>query len=45
MRRILLWTTRSKIPRCFDDWFDVADWIKQENLDGRTVTIVRWEYI
>lgn len=29
----------------FDDWFDFADYVKQENLAGRSVTITHWEYI
>lgn len=26
------------------DWYQLADYIKQENLAGRSVTIVNWEY-
>ncbi len=44
MSRILLWTEEYKLPKVFNDWFSVADWIKQENLAGRKVTIVNWEY-
>lgn len=29
----------------FTDWYDFADYVKQENLRGRTVTICKWEYI
>lgn len=28
----------------FRDWYDVADWIKQENLAGRPVIILEWNY-
>lgn len=28
----------------FRDWFCFADYVKQENLAGRAVTIVHWEY-
>lgn len=28
----------------YTDWFDLADFIKQENEAGRYVTIYRWEY-
>jgi hypothetical protein len=27
------------------DWYDFADWLKQEELAGRTVTFLRWEYM
>lgn len=30
--------------REFYDWFDCADWIKQETLAGKVVTIVAWNY-
>lgn len=29
----------------FDDWFDFADYVKQENLRGKSVTITHWEYL
>ncbi len=44
-RRLLIWTERNKVPKVFDDWYDVVDWIKQENLAGRSVTIIKWEYV
>lgn len=28
----------------YNDWYDLADFIKQENLAGRSVTVYRWEY-
>lgn len=30
--------------REFNDWFDFADWIKQENLKGHGVVIFEWRY-
>lgn len=44
-KRVLIHTSDSSIPKCLDDWFDVADYIKQENLAGRSVTIIKWEYV
>lgn len=29
----------------FDDWYEFADYIKQENLQGRAVTVTHWEYV
>lgn len=29
----------------FEDWYDFADYVKQENLSGRSVTIYHWEYV
>lgn len=45
--RLMVWFINncSLIPRVFDDWFDLADYIKQENLAGRDVTIRKWEYV
>lgn len=28
----------------FIDWYDVADWLKQENLKGHQITIIGWHY-
>jgi hypothetical protein len=43
--RILMYLTISKVPKVFNDWYDVADYIKQENGAGRSVTITKWEYV
>ena len=29
----------------FDDWFDFADYCKQQNEAGLVVHILRWEYV
>lgn len=29
----------------FSDWYDFADWIKQENLYNREITVVSWQYV
>jgi hypothetical protein len=29
----------------FDDWFDFADYTKEENIHGKAVTITSWTYI
>lgn len=29
----------------FTDWFDFADWLKQKNEAGESVTIHHWEYV
>lgn len=42
-RRILVWCNDT-MAKCFTDWWDFADFVKQENLAGRDVTIHRWEY-
>lgn len=34
-----------KISKVFDDWYDFADYCKQENLAGRDVTVTHWEYV
>lgn len=46
-RRLMVWFSNngSVIPKVFTDWYDLADYIKQENLAGRTVTINKWEYV
>lgn len=44
-RRILVYTTASQIPHCFSDWFDFADWLKQQNEAGQIIGIKRWEYV
>lgn len=28
----------------FSDWFDFADFLKQEELDNKEITIVKWVY-
>jgi hypothetical protein len=28
----------------FRDWYGFADYVKQENLAGRSVTVCHWEY-
>ena len=43
--RILIWLGDTKIPKVFDDWYDLADYIKQENEANRSVTITKWEYL
>jgi len=43
--RLLVWTADTKIAHCFNDWWDLADYIKQENLADRSVTITKWEYV
>lgn len=43
--RVLVWTAGTKIPHCFNDWWDLADYIKQENLAGKMVAITKWEYV
>lgn len=40
-----MYLTISKVPKVFNDWYDVADYIKQENGAGRSVTITKWEYV
>lgn len=30
--------------RTFNDWFDFADWVKQENLKESGVLIYEWHY-
>lgn len=35
----------SLLPKVFTDWYDLADYIKQENEAERDVTIKRWEYV
>lgn len=44
-RRILIRLGGSAISKVFTDWYDLADYIKQENLAGRDVTIKNWEYV
>lgn len=29
----------------FTDWFDFADYLKQQTLAGKVVTVKGWEYI
>jgi hypothetical protein len=43
--RLLVWTTGTKVPHCFNDWWDLADYIKQENQTGQSVTVIKWEYV
>ena len=31
--------------KIFPDWYDFADWLKQENLNGGPVVIIAWEYV
>jgi len=48
-RQIAIYTTRlwvmTQNKLIFSDWYSFADWVKQENLYGRSVTITHWEYI
>lgn len=36
------WATGSQR---FNDWYDFADWLKQELLKGHPVLITNWEYV
>jgi len=49
MRQLRIYTTGAfaltQNILIFNDWFDFADYVKQENLHGRNVIIVNWEYI
>lgn len=29
----------------FTDWYDFADWLKQQNEAGQVISIKRWEYV
>lgn len=29
----------------FTDWWDFADWVKQQNEEGSPVVILKWEYV
>lgn len=31
--------------KILEDWFDFADWVQQENLHGKVIAIVKWEYV
>ena len=33
------------VTRAFEDWFEFADWLKQETLANREVIIVGWNYV
>jgi len=44
-KRILVRLGNTSIPKVFDDWSDLLDYIKQENLAGRVVAIRWWEYV
>lgn len=33
------------LPRYFKDWYEFADYVQQETLTGRPVTIYKWSYI
>lgn len=35
----------NRFDTILSDWFDVADWLKQENEAGRAVIIHNWEYV
>lgn len=43
--RVLVWFVNNYNPVQFYDWFDLADYIKQENLKSRDVAIRRWLYV
>lgn len=43
--RILIWFGGTKIPKMFTDWYDFADYLKQEELAGREVVFKKWEYV
>lgn len=33
------------LNKMFTDWYDFADYMKQENLKGKPVIVIEWEYI
>jgi hypothetical protein len=42
--RVLLRYSNIMEGRSFDDWYDFADWVKQQNLKGIEITIIEWKY-
>ena len=48
-RKIMVYTTSvwmlTQHKHIFDDWYDFADYVKQENLAGRVVVVAHWEYV
>ncbi len=48
MRQIRIYTNGAfaltKTVLIFRDWYCFADYVKRENLQGRSVTVVHWEY-
>lgn len=33
------------MPKYFASWFEFADYVQQETLTGRPVTIYKWSYV
>jgi len=31
--------------KLFTDWYDFADWMKQQNLQAGPVVVIAWEYV
>lgn len=48
MRQIRVYTTGAfaltQNVLIFRDWYSFADYVKEENLQGRSVTVRHWEY-